>query len=94
MGHPNTYGSIFTLLDDLNNRFCTGHTAIANVNRFVHENYIYKDLIFNIIDRNLMTRSTASKLNQGKPRLIPTVDEAHAKEFGAKTLTKVTWVYR
>ena len=36
MGHPNTYGSLFTLLDDLNNRVCTGHTAIANVNRFVH----------------------------------------------------------
>ena len=91
MGHPNTYGSIFTLLDDLNNRVCTGHTAIANVNRFVHENYIYKDLIFNIIDRNLKTRSTASMINKVKPGLIPTFDVALAKAFDEKTQKKVIW---
>ena len=91
MGHPNTYGSIFTLLDDLNNRVCTGHTAIANVNRFVHENYIYKDLIFNIIDRNLKTRSTASMINKVKPGLIPTFDVALAKAFDEKTQKKVNW---
>ena len=91
MGHPNTYGSIFTLLDDLNNRVCTGHTAIANVNRFVHENYIYKDLIFNMIDRNLKTRSTASMINKVKPGLIPTFDVALAKAFDEKTQKKVDW---
>lgn len=91
MGHPNTYGSLFTLLDDLNNRVCTGHTAIANVNRFVHENYIYKDLIFNIIDRNLKTRSTASMINKVKPGLIPTFDVALAKAFDEKTQKKVNW---
>ena len=91
MGHPNTYGSIFTLLDDLNNRVCTGHTAISNVNRFVHENYIYKDLIFNMIDRNLKTRSTASMINKVKPGLIPTFDVALAKAFDEKTQKKVDW---
>lgn len=91
MGHPNTYGSLFTLLDDLNNRVCTGHTAIANVNRFVHENSIYKDLIFNIIDRNLKTRSTASMINKVKPGLIPTFDVALAKAFDEKTQKKVDW---
>ena len=91
MGHPNTYGSIFTLLDDLNNRVCTGHTAIANVNRFVNENYIYKDLIFNMIDRNLKTRSTASMINKVKPGLIPTFDVALAKAFDEKTQKKVDW---
>ena len=91
MGHPNTYGSLFTLLDDLNNRVCTGHTAIANVNRFVHENYIYKDLIFNMIDRNLKTRSTASMINKVKPGLIPTFDVALAKAFDEKTQKKVIW---
>ena len=91
MGHPNTYGSIFTLLDDLNNRVCTGHTAIANVNRFVHENSIYKDLIFNMIDRNLKTRSTASMINKVKPGLIPTFDVALAKAFDEKTQKKVIW---
>ena len=91
MGHPNTYGSLFTLLDDLNNRVCTGHTAIANVNRFVYENSIYKDLIFNIIDRNLKTRSTASMINKVKPGLIPTFDVALAKAFDEKTQKKVNW---
>ena len=91
MGHPNTYGSLFTLLDDFNNRVCTGHTAIANVNRFVHENSIYKDLIFNIIDRNLKTRSTASMINKVKPGLIPTFDVALAKAFDEKTQKKVNW---
>ena len=91
MGHPNTYGSLFTLLDDLNNRVCTGHTAIANVNRLVHENFIYKDLIFNIIDRNLKTRSTASMINKVKPGLIPTFDVALAKAFDEKTQKKVDW---
>ena len=91
MGHPNTYGSLFTLLDDLNNRVCTGHTAIANVNRFVHENSIYADLIWNIIDRNLKTRSTASMINKIKPGLIPTFDVALAKAFDEKTQKKVKW---
>lgn len=91
MGHSNTYGSIFTLLDDLNNRVCTGHTAIANVNRFVYENSIYADLIFNMIDRNLKTRSTASMINKVKPGLIPTFDVALAKAFDEKTQKKVDW---
>jgi len=91
MGHPNTYGSIFTLLDDLNNRVATGHTAIANVNRFVQENFIYADLIWNMIDRNLKTRSTASMINKVKPGLIPTFDVALAKAFDEKTQKKVDW---
>ena len=91
MGHPNTYGSIFTLLDDLNNRVATGHTAIANVNRFVYENSIYADLIWNMIDRNLKTRSTASMINKVKPGLIPTFDVALAKAFDEKTQKKVDW---
>ena len=91
MGHPNTYGSIFTLLDDLNNRVATGHTAIANVNRFVYENSIYADLIWNMIDRNLKTRSTTSMINKVKPGLIPTFDVALAKAFDEKTQKKVDW---
>ena len=49
LGHPNTYGNIFFLLDDLDNRICTGHNAIANVNRFIYENKQFEDLIFSII---------------------------------------------
>jgi len=91
MGHPNTYGDFFGLLDDLNNRVCTGHAAIANVNRFVQENYVYADLIWNIIDRNLKTRSTTSMINKVVPGLIPTFDVALANTYNEKTSKKVDW---
>ena len=91
LGHPNTYGDFFGLLDDLSNRVCTGHTAIANVNRFVQENPLFEEIIFNIIDRNLKTRSTASTINKAIPNLIPTFDVALAKAFDEKTQKKVDW---
>ena len=91
LGHPNTYGDFFGLLDDLNDRVCTGHAAIANVNRFVLENKQYEELIFNIIDRNLKTRSTASMINKVIPGLIPTFDVALAKAYDEKTQKKVKW---
>jgi DNA ligase 1 len=84
LGHSNTYGSIFTLLDDLADRVCTGHTAIANVNRFILENRQYEDLIWNIIDRNLKTRSTISMINKVIPGLIPTFDVALASKYEPK----------
>jgi len=84
LGHPNTYGNIFSLLDDLDNRICTGHNAIANVNRFVYENKQFEDLIFSIIDRNLELRASASVINKVIPGLIPTFDVALANKFDPK----------
>ena len=91
LGHPNTYGDFFGLLDDLNDRIITGHTAIANINRFVLENLMYEDIIWSIIDRNLKTRSTASTINKVIPGLIPTFDVALAKAYDEKTQKKVKW---
>lgn len=91
LGHPNTYGDFFLLLDDLNNRVATGHNAIANVNRYVKEHPLFEDLIWNILDRNLKTRSTASTINKAIPNLIPTFDVALAKAFDEKTQKKVDW---
>ena len=84
LGHSNTYGSIFTLLDDLANRVCTGHDAIANVNRFVLENKQYEHLIFSIIDRNLEIRASDSVINKVIPNLIPTFDVALATKYEPK----------
>jgi len=84
LGHPNTYGNIFFLLDDLNNRVCTGHNAIANVNRFVYENRQFEDLIFSIINRNLELRASDSVINKVIPNLIPTFDVALANKFDPK----------
>ena len=91
LGHPNTYGDFFLLLDDLNDRVMTGHTAIANINRYVLEHKEFEDIIFNIIDRNLKTRSTASTINKAIPNLIPTFDVALAKAYDEKTQKKVKW---
>ena len=84
LGHPNTYGNIFFLLDDLDNRICTGHNAIANVNRFVYENKQFEDLIFSIINRNLELRASDSVINKVIPDLIPTFDVALANKFDPK----------
>lgn len=85
------YGNIFELLDALANRDLTGHDAIETVNGFVEENKLYEDVIWNIIDRNLKTRSTVSMINKVIPGLIPTFDVALAKAYDEKTQKKVNW---
>ena len=85
------FEDFFLLLDYLNDRILTGHDAIKAVNRYVSDNPLYKDLIWNVIDRNLKTRSTASTINKVKPGLIPTFDVALAKAFDEKTQKKVDW---
>ena len=85
------YSNIFDLLDALANRDLTGHDAIETVNGFVEENKMYEDIIWNIIDRNLKTRSTVSMINKVIPGLIPTFDVALAKAYDEKTQKKVKW---
>ena len=84
LGHSNTYGSIFTLLDDLANRVCTGHTAIANVNRFILEHKQYEDIIYNIIDRDLKMGASTSSINKVIPGCIPTFKVALANPYNVK----------
>lgn len=83
------YNSIFELLDDLSNRIITGHAAIQAVNSFVNVNREYEEVIWNIIDRNLKTRSTVSMINKVIPGLIPTFDVALANTYDEKTKKKV-----
>ena len=84
LGHPNTYGSIFTLLDDLANRVCTGHTAIANVNRFILENNEHETIIYNIIDRDLKMGASTSSINKVILNCIPTFKVALANPYNVK----------
>lgn len=85
------YSNIFEMLDALASRELTGHDAIETVNGFVEENKMYEDIIWNIIDRNLKTRSTVSMINKVIPGLIPTFDVALAKAYDEKTQKKVKW---
>jgi DNA ligase-1 len=86
------YHSLFDLLDALALREITGHDAISAVNRFISDNRQYEDLIFNIIDRNLKTRSTTSMINKIVPGLIPTFDVALADTYKDSTKKKVDLV--
>lgn len=87
----NFYNDFFSLLDDLDDRNITGHSAIQVINAFVKANIEFEEIIWNIIDRNLKTRSTASMINKVAPGLIPTFDVALAKAFDEKTQKKVNW---
>jgi len=93
LNHLSSHGfvSLFDLLDDLNSRHLTGHDAISYVNGFVNANKRHEELIFNIIDRNLKTRSTTSMINKAIPDLIPTFDVALANAYDEKIATKVKW---
>ena len=82
---------IFYLLNRLDNREITGHAAIAEVNGFISNNQEHTELIYNIIDRNLKTRSTASMINKVVPGCIPTFDVALAASYDEKTKKKVNF---
>jgi len=81
MGPDNNYTDVFSLLNDLNERNITGHSAIAVVNKFCFENLLYKELILNLIDKDLKTRAGASLINKVKPGHVPTFDVALATKY-------------
>jgi hypothetical protein len=73
--------TIFELLDELRNREVTGHNAIGLVNSFVQSNLEHKELIFNIIDKDLKCRVGESLINKAVPGTVPTFDVALAEKF-------------
>jgi DNA ligase 1 len=83
--------NLFNLLDRLDNREITGHAALAEVNGFISNNEEHADLIYNIIDRNLKTRSTASMINKVIPGCVPTFDVALASAYDDKIKKKVNF---
>ena len=85
----NSYATLFDLLDALADRAITGHQAIEAVNSFVNANRDYEELIWNVIDRNLKTRSTVSMINKVIPGCIPTFDVALANTYDEKSKKKV-----
>jgi len=79
------------LLDDLNDRKITGHSAIQAMNSFVRDHSDYKDLIWSILDRNLKTRSTTAMINKIIPGLVPVYEVALALTYDSSTSKKVDW---
>ena len=72
---------IFELLDVLRTREVTGHNAIGLINSFISQNPEHKQLIYNIIDKDLKCRIGESLINKAVPNTIPTFDVALAEKF-------------
>jgi len=68
----------------LNDRYITGHSAIGAVNSFVNVYPEHKELILNLIDKDLKTRAGASLINKVKPKHVPEFDVALAAKYEPK----------
>ena len=76
--------NIFDLLDDLRERYMTGHSAIEGVNYFISKNKEYEEIIYDIIDKDLKIRAGAKLINKAFPGLIPEFNVALAQEYKGK----------
>jgi len=74
---------LFEVLDYLTTRQVTGHDAIKLVNRFATIND-YGELIYDIIDKDLKTRTGAKVINKAFPGLIPEFNVALAQTYEPK----------
>jgi DNA ligase-1 len=77
------YDDLFALLDDLNERRITGHSAIQCVNGFIEKNQEFSEIIYDVIDRNIKTRATATLINSVLPGTVPGFEVALAEKFEA-----------
>jgi len=72
---------IFDLLDQLIERKLTGHDAIAAVNGYISGNQDCEEIVYQIIDKNLKTRATATIINEIIPNCIPVFKVQLAEKF-------------
>jgi DNA ligase 1 len=75
------YDDLFALLDDLNEKKITGHSAIQCVNGFIEKNQEFAEIIYDVIDRNIKTRATATLINSVLPGTVPGFEVALAEKF-------------
>ena len=76
--------SLFEILDKLNNREVTGHSAIKLVNS-------QDILIYKIIDKDLKIRTGAKVINKAFPGLIPEFNVALAQNYDSKCDWNDSW---
>lgn len=77
--------SVFSVLDKLKSREITGHNAIRLVKTLINQYPQHEGLIYNIIDRNLKTRTEVNLINKVWLDLIPTFNIALAETYDANT---------
>ena len=76
--------TLFEILDKLNNREVTGHSAIKLVNS-------QDILIYKIIDKDLKIRTGAKVINKAFPGLIPEFNVALAQNYDSKCDWNDVW---
>ena len=64
------YNTLEDLLTSLSNRTLTGHFAVKACLAFIYNNSQYRELILNVIDRNLKTRIGSKEINKVFPGCI------------------------
>lgn len=79
--YAESYDDLFLLLDDLNSGVLRGHNALAEVNGFIEKYHGFSEIIYQIIDRNLKTRATASLINSVMPNTVPVFDVVLAQKI-------------
>mgnify|MGYP002507805794 CR=1 FL=1 len=72
---------IWVILNKCSTRELTGHEAIATINGFIKNHEEDRELIYNIIDKDLKCRIGDSIINDVYPNLIPTFDVALANSY-------------
>lgn len=75
------FNDIYDLLDALDKRSTTGHEALAAIWFFIDNNREHTDLIFNILDRNLKTRTDAKLINKVWPSTVSSFEVALANKY-------------
>lgn len=86
------FNCIFELLNTLRTRKLTGHDAVGAVNVFVKKYIDYKEIIYNVIDKDLKTRTAEKTINSAVKNLIPEFDVALADKYEDKNVNfKDNW---
>lgn len=80
------YSDLYELLIDLSCRYITGYQAIHSVVDYIKRNEEYKDLILNIIDKDLKVGISATTINKIFPNFIKEFKVALAQKLDKEVL--------
>lgn len=75
------YNDIFELLDNLQYKKISGHQSLEIVCDYINKYKEYKEIILNVIDKDLQIRMNVKLINSVFPRLIPTFQVALAELY-------------
>lgn len=75
------YSDIFSLLDALTQRVVTGHDAIDAIEAYAKQDESTRDIVYQIVEKNLKTRATETIINEIIPNCIPVFEVQLAEKY-------------